>query len=119
MMRRLKRGMEPRGKTLGLDAIRAGLEEGNFLTTEDTLRLYKQEAFYPSGIIDRQAFKQEGKVDAGALVGRARAEIEKRLAGYTPPKIDGTKLADMKSIMEKALAPFGIEDVAERCLAER
>ena len=119
MMRRLKRGMEPHGKTLGMDAIRQGLEQGNFLTTDDTLELYKKEAFYPSAIIDRKALKEEGKVEAGRLVGRARAEIEERLAAYIPPEIDGTKLADMKSVMEEALAPFGVENLAEKCLAGR
>ncbi len=119
MMRRLKRGMEPRGDTLGIDAIRQGLEEGNFLTTDDTLRLYKEEAFYPSNIIDRKAFKEEGKVEAGGLVSRARAEMEERLAGHTPPDIAGTNLADMKSVMEEALAPFGLADLAEKCMASR
>jgi trimethylamine--corrinoid protein Co-methyltransferase len=119
MMKRLLRGMEPRGETLGLDAIRLGLEEGNFLTTDDTLRFYKEEAFYPSGIIDRKALKEEGKVEAGRLVAQARAEREERLAGYTPPDIDGTKLADVKSVMEEALAPFGLVDLAEKCMADR
>jgi trimethylamine--corrinoid protein Co-methyltransferase len=119
MMRRLKRGMEPRGATLGIDAIRQGLEEGNFLTTEETLSLYRQEAFYPTKIIDRKAFKEEGKVDAGRLVTQARDEIETRLAVYTPPDIDGTNLADMKSVMEEALAPFGMKDLAEKCLESR
>lgn len=119
MMKRLKNGMEPRGETLGLDAIRSGLEEGNFLTTEDTLRLYKQEAFYPSNIVDRRALKEEGKVEAGRLVARSRAEMEERLTRYTPPDIDGTKLADMKSVMEEALAPFGVADLAEKCMTGR
>jgi trimethylamine:corrinoid methyltransferase-like protein len=118
-MRRLKRGMEPHGDTLGIDAIRQGLKEGNFLTTDETLRLYKKEAFYPSDIIDRKAFKEEGRVEAGGLVSRARAEIEMRLAGHTPPDIAGTNLADMKSVMEEALAPFGIADLAEKCMAGR
>jgi trimethylamine--corrinoid protein Co-methyltransferase len=119
MMRHLKRGMEPRGETIGVDAIREGLEEGNFLTTEATLCLYKEEAFYPSRLIDRKAFKEAGPVDAGRLVREARDEIEARLAEYAPPRIDGTNLADMKSVMEEALAPFGLKDLAEQCLNAR
>jgi trimethylamine--corrinoid protein Co-methyltransferase len=119
MMRRLKRGMEPRGETLGIDAIRQGLREGNFLTTDATLSLYKEEAFYPSAIIDRKALKEEGGVEAGRLVKQARAEIDRRLAGHIPPDIDGTNLAEMKSVMEDALAPFGLADLAGKCLAKR
>jgi trimethylamine--corrinoid protein Co-methyltransferase len=119
MVRRLKHGLEFRGKTLGMDAVVQGLEEGYYLTTEDTLRLYKEEAFYPSDIIDRKAFKQEGKVDAGRLVRQARDEIEQRLKKQEPPAVDDTILKDMKSVMEEALAPFGLESVAQKCLAAR
>jgi trimethylamine--corrinoid protein Co-methyltransferase len=119
MMRRLRRGMEPHGETLGIEAIRQGLSEGNFLTTDETLSLYKEEAFYPSSVIDRMALKEEGDVESARLVTQARAEIETRLAGHTPPDIAGTNLADMKSVMEEALAPFGLTDVAEKCLADR
>ena len=58
-------------------------------------------------------------MDAGRLVSQARDEIEARLAVYTPPDIDGTNLADMKSVMEEALAPFGMKDLADKCLERR
>lgn len=116
LARRFKQGMVPRGETLGIDAIKQGLDEGNFLTTEDTLCLYKEEAYYPSDIIDRKAFKDEGPVPAQRLVEEAGRQIEKRLADYARPGIGETELNDMKSVMEKALSNYGIGDLAEKCL---
>lgn len=117
MARRFKRGMEPRGKTLGIDAIRQGLDEGYYLTTEDTLRLYKEEAYYPSPVIDRKAMKDAGPVPAGRLVEEAARQIEDRLADYCRPRIDEAQLEDMRAVMELALKTHGLEDLATKCIA--
>jgi trimethylamine--corrinoid protein Co-methyltransferase len=114
MVRRFKQGMEPRGKTLGLDAIAEGLEEGNFLTTESTLSLYKEEAHYPSDIIDRKNFKDAGKVNANRLIEEAGRQIEKRLSGYEQPSIPDTNRKDMRSVMEAALKPYGLEGLLDK-----
>jgi trimethylamine--corrinoid protein Co-methyltransferase len=116
LARRFKQGMTPRGETLGIDAIKQGLSEGNFLTAEDTLCLYKEEAYYPSDIIDRKAFKDEGQVPARRLAEEAGRQIEKRLAEYARPAIGETELKDMKAVMERALSEHGIGDLAEKCL---
>ena len=116
MARRFKRGLEPRGKTLGIDAIVDGLKEGTFFTLTDTLRLYKEEAYYPGKVIDRRAFKEEGAVDAGKLAREAAQDVERRLAKYERPAVSETSLADLKSVMEEALAPHGLKDLAGKCL---
>ena len=116
MARRLKRGLEPRGKTLGMDAIMDGLKEGSFFTLPDTLRLYKEEAYYPGKVIDRKAFKEEGPVDGRRLIEEATREIEKRLAKYERPGIKEPNLKDLKLAMARALKPYGVESLADKCL---
>jgi trimethylamine--corrinoid protein Co-methyltransferase len=116
MARRFKRGLEPTGKTLAADAIAEGLREGNFLTTSDTLRLYKEEVYYPTAIIDRKPLKEAGKVDSRRLIDHAHAQVEKRLAEYEQPPVDETKLKDMVSVMKKALGAHRLEDLADRIL---
>jgi trimethylamine--corrinoid protein Co-methyltransferase len=116
MARRFARGMEPRGKTLGVDAIAAGLAEGNFLTTEDTLCLYREEGYYPSNIIDRKAHKEEGRIDDRRLLAEAGRQIEERLESYCRPKIDKARIDDLRSVMASALEPYGIVDLADKCL---
>ena len=117
MAQRFKRGIEPRADTLAIDAIKQGLEEGDFLTTEDTLRLYKEETFYPSSIIDRKACREEGPIPATRLVEEASRQIEKRLAAYSRPAIGDSQLQDMKDVMTRALSAHGLEDLAEKCLS--
>jgi trimethylamine--corrinoid protein Co-methyltransferase len=114
MVRRFKQGMEPRGKTLGVDAIAEGLADSNYLTTDMTLELYKKEAHYPSNLIDRKAYKDEGKVNDRRLVEEAAAQVEKRLSEYTQPAIPDTNLRDMESIMAGALEPYGLADLAKK-----
>jgi trimethylamine--corrinoid protein Co-methyltransferase len=116
MARRFKQGMEARGATLGADAIRQGLDEGNFLTTPDTLALYKQETFYPASLIDRKAHKQPGKVAAGRLVGEAERLIAERMSAYRAPEIQKARLDELKAVMAAALEPHGLKHLAEQCL---
>jgi len=116
MVQRFQRGLEPRGKTLGIDAIKQGLKEGNFLTTGETLRLYKQEAYYPTDVIDRKAHKQQGRIDAGRLIEQASKEVKKRLSTYVKPDLRSSAVKEMKAVMEKALKPFAIENLASKCL---
>ncbi len=114
MVRRFKQGMEQRGKTLGIDAIAEGLKDSNYLTTDMTLELYKKEAHYPSNLIDRKAYKDEGKVNDRRLIEEAAAQVEKRLSEYTQPAIPDTNLRDMESIMAEALEPYGLADLVEK-----
>jgi trimethylamine--corrinoid protein Co-methyltransferase len=114
MVRRFKHGMEQRGKSLGVDAIAEGLADSNYLTTDMTLELYKQEAHYPSGLIDRKAYKDEGKVNDRRLVDEAAAQVEKRLADYCRPEIPETRLKEMESIMAGALEPYGLADLIKK-----
>jgi trimethylamine--corrinoid protein Co-methyltransferase len=116
MARRFKRGLEAWGDTLGRDAILEGLDEGYYLTAPETLRLYKAEAYYPSSVIDRKAFKDEGDVPAARLTEEAGRLIEKRLETYRQPPIAESNLRDMQSVMARALKPHGIEDLAKKCL---
>ena len=113
MARRLKRGLEPRGKSLGMDAIREGLKEGNFFTLADTLRLYKEETYYPGKVIDRKPFKDEGPVDAQRFTAEATADVEKRLANYQEPAIPEAKLKDLKAAMAAVLKPLGLDHLTK------
>jgi len=101
MARRIKRGLEPRGTSLGLDAVREGLKEGSYFTLDATLRLYREEAYYPGKVIDRKAFKDEGPVDAGRFGREATAEVARRLAAYREPAIPDANLKDLKTVSRK------------------
>ena len=116
MVRRFKRGLAREGDTLGTDAIIEGLKEGNFLTTEETLKLYRKECCYPGKIIDRKALKDEVSLDRQGLLNRAGAEVEARLASYTEPDIPRDRVDDMLAVMGRALDEHGAGDVKKKLL---
>jgi trimethylamine--corrinoid protein Co-methyltransferase len=116
MAQRMKRGLEPRGESLGFDAILAGLKEGSFFTLDDTLRLYKQEAYYPGKVIDRRPLKEEGAVDAGRFLAQAAQDVDRRLGKYAARDLDEARLNDLKTAMADGLSPHGVKDLAEKCL---
>ena len=114
MVRRFKQGLAAEGDTIGIDAILEGLKEGNFLTTEETLKLYRRECCYPGKIVDRKALKDEGALDTGSLAARATAEVEARVAAYEAPEIPAGRRDDMLSVMDAALDRVGAGAVKER-----
>lgn len=114
MARRFKHGLASRGDTLGIDAIIEGLKEGNFLTTDETLKLYRKECCYPGKIIDRKALKDEVSLDPQGLIKRAMAEVEARITAYEQPTIPGDRLDEMLSVMGPALDRFGAGHIKQK-----
>ena len=115
MVRRFKRGLEPRGRTLGFDAVVAGLAQGTYFTLDETLCLFKEEAYWPGKVIDRKPWKEEGPVDAGRLMAEASREVEKRLGKYKRPDVDPARLKNLKAVAAAALEPHGLKDLAAEC----
>jgi trimethylamine--corrinoid protein Co-methyltransferase len=116
MVQRFKQGLAGEGDTLGTDAILEGLAEGNFLTTEETLKLYRKECCYPGNTIDRRSLKDEGAVEPGGLNARARAEVDARVASYERPPLAADRLRDMQAVMGAALDSAGAGGMKQRLL---
>jgi trimethylamine--corrinoid protein Co-methyltransferase len=114
MVRRFKQGLAREGDDLGAAAIREGVEEGNFLTTEETLKLYRSECWYPGKIIDRKAQTDEASLDTAGLVKRAARDVRKRVESYRRPAIPDNRLKDMLSVMGSALDRFGAGEVKKK-----
>jgi trimethylamine--corrinoid protein Co-methyltransferase len=111
MVRRFKQGLASEGDTLGTRAILEGLAEGNFLTAEETLKLYRKECCYPGKVIDRKALMDEKPLDPAGLNGRATAEVKARLAACEQPEIPEDRLSDMYAVMGAALDRFGAGEI--------
>jgi trimethylamine--corrinoid protein Co-methyltransferase len=114
MARRFKQGLAGEGDTLGTDAILEGLAEGNYLTTDETLRLYRRECCYPGKVIDRRSLMDERSVDPASFVERAKAEVASRLKAYQRPDINRERLRDMFEVMGEALDRAGAGAVRDK-----
>lgn len=80
MAQRVVRGLERRDETLGLEVIRKGVAEGQFLKLDHTRRWFRKELDFPGPTIDRQG--GQSWLDAGGTSAAERAhEQVQRLLG--------------------------------------
>ncbi len=80
------------------------LEEQHLITAEHTMKYWPQELYLPSPVIDRQNRENWTKAGSPTLQQRARAEVERRLAAYTPPETDPAVLSAMQEIIRAGLS---------------
>jgi len=69
-----------------IDLVRDLLAEEHMITSPHTLKHWPQQLYMPSHVIDRQNRENWVKAGAHTLEQRATAEVETRLAAYTPPE---------------------------------
>ena len=100
MAARLARGLDTSEAALAFDAIKQAGPGGNFLTTDQTLSLYR-EAFYEAELFDSNSFEQwrdDGKLVAAE---RARAKRQKLLDNYEQPKLDVAIAQELDEFVER------------------
>ncbi|MGI6209546.1 MAG: trimethylamine methyltransferase family protein [Anaerolineae bacterium] len=88
-------------ETIGMDAILAvghGLES-NYLTTEHTLRHYRDNTWMPP-FTDRSGY--QGQLTEEVALAKARARIQEMLAQYQKPERDPAVLERMRAVVERA-----------------
>jgi trimethylamine--corrinoid protein Co-methyltransferase len=88
-----------------LDLVRELLVEQHLLTAEHTNRHWPQQLHLPGPVIDR--FTREDWLKAGgqSLPQRAHAEVERRMAAYTPLHTDPHLEAELRRLIQTALPP--------------
>jgi trimethylamine--corrinoid protein Co-methyltransferase len=107
MAQRLLRGVEVRTDTLASGMFaQAGLA-GEFLELKDTRRLFKEEQYLPSKVIDRASHRQW--LDAGALDAFARAKVRvgELLAAYRRPNVPAER--EMRALIEREAKRSGLD----------
>jgi trimethylamine--corrinoid protein Co-methyltransferase len=109
MAQRLLRGVEVHTETLATAMFaQAGLD-GQFLKLKETRRLFKQEQYLPSKVIDRvsnRAWQAGGSLDTFA---RARARVDELLAGYVRPALSADAERDMRALVEREARRAGMD----------
>ncbi len=115
---RFVRGMQPLEDVPTLELARELLREEHLITANHTLKHWPQELYMPGKVIDR--LNRESWQEAGSqtLLERANAEVESRLAAYTPIETDPCILHELKQLIRsglKEVAPLpDIPTVAEK-----
>lgn len=109
MVQRLLRGVGTPTETLATGFFETAGPEGRFLELQETRRLFRDEQFLPSRVIDRQsrrAWLDGGGQDAFA---RARDRVDELVASHTLPELDPEVSGALRDRVREAGAPYGLE----------
>ncbi len=109
MALRLVRGIEARGDRLSGDLYGDIYDGKHFLTSEETLRWFREELDQAGSVIDRDQYNiwmSHGKKSAWD---RAREEVERILSSYTVEPLPDDSLKALKSITKDDAQQMGID----------
>ncbi|MEJ2747174.1 MAG: trimethylamine methyltransferase family protein [Anaerolineae bacterium] len=101
------RDTESVNSTSVLDLAHDLLDEQHLLTHEHTNRHWPDELHLPGAVIDRDNRENWQKQGRPTLLQRANAEIERRLAAYTPVVTDPHLDAELRRLIQSGL-PDGV-----------
>jgi trimethylamine--corrinoid protein Co-methyltransferase len=98
------RELQPMEDLPALDLVRELLAEGHLVTAEHTRKHWPREMYLPAPIIDRVNRETWEKEGGKSLSQRAKEEVERRLAAYTPVDADPHAVAELQRLIRSGLA---------------
>ena len=109
MIQRLLRGVGTPTETLATGFFESAGPEGRFLELQETRRLFRDEQFLPSRVIDRQS--RRAWLDAGGqdAFGRARERVDELLASHPMPELDPEVDAALRERVLEAGRQYGLD----------
>ncbi len=108
MIQRLLRGVGTPTESLATGFFESAGPEGRFLELQETRRLFRDEQYLPSRVIDRQsrrAWLDSGGQDAFA---RARDRVDELVASHPLPELEPEIAAALAARVTEAGEPFGL-----------
>jgi trimethylamine--corrinoid protein Co-methyltransferase len=107
MAQRLLRGIEGGYPSLAVEAFaRAGLG-GEFLKLEETRRLFRQEQYLPSKVIERGSMRAWQEAGAQDAFQRARRRADALVAAYHQPELPEEVERSMKAVVNRFIKREG------------
>mgnify|MGYP006283191787 CR=1 FL=1 len=112
MAKRLVKGIECTDETIALDIIKAaGRGAQGHLSSEHTMKWFKREFFFPSGVIERKA-GVEGEKGSSAW-DRAKEEVRNRLSRAEAAPMAEDKAVELKRIIQEYAKSKGVDKLPE------
>ena len=113
MAKRLVAGIVERESPLALDVIRATLPAGDFLTSDHTMRWFRQELSMPSKVVDREPRRTWEQMGALNAADRAHARAEALIRAYQPVALPPDTLRELNAIALSAARTAGMDRLPE------
>jgi trimethylamine--corrinoid protein Co-methyltransferase len=112
MALRLSRGIELRDEPIvPLDLMREGIERKSFLSLAHTAKWFRKEAYFPDGVIDRNALDEWQKRGGKEAMWRAIERVEKILAAHEPEPLEHAVQGHLRELMEMEARRFGMREL--------
>ena len=111
---RLAEGIEPRDDFPARPLFEELLRDGHLLIARHTRRHLKREHYFPGPVINRAQRSRWHAEGAATLGARARREVERLVAGYTPPATDAARVALLTERMTAEARRHGMEALPAR-----
>jgi trimethylamine--corrinoid protein Co-methyltransferase len=103
MTQRLARGISSSANDLAISTFAQTGLAGEFLKLDETRKLFKEEQYLPSKVIDRnsiRAWEQSGKKDTFE---RAHQRVEDLIDQYQQPELSSHTLKEFEKVLDRAL----------------
>ena len=100
----LRKGIQPLTESLGYEQISQFADSGDFLKSTETRRLYRQQQYFPSTVIERSA----GGMESGSDAYQRAHEAVLRLTSGEADMLGEDKLRQVESVMLKEAVKFGL-----------
>jgi trimethylamine--corrinoid protein Co-methyltransferase len=98
------RGLEIKDDLPALGLVRGLLAEKHLITHEHTTKHWQKELYLPGPVYDRTNREQFAKAGGVELIGRAGAEVDRRLAAFVSPYTDPAVEAEMLRIIRSGMS---------------
>ncbi|UCF79031.1 MAG: trimethylamine methyltransferase family protein [Candidatus Eiseniibacteriota bacterium] len=104
MAYRLKKGILVNDETLAREVFREAVSDASFLNSKHTLKWFREEAYFPSGGIDRSA---ESRSEPSSAFERAAREVKNILGTHAVPPLPEQVKSALEEIVDTDLKAHG------------
>ncbi len=109
MAERLIQGIAVREESLGFDVIREFADSKSFLTSEHTRKYFREEAYYPSDVVDRATHGEWEKKGSSSAADRAHEKVKTLLDRAAVSYPDAAVVDEMESLMKADAKKYGVD----------
>jgi len=113
MAARLLDGVAFRGSPEALDILRDHAADKSFLTADHTRKYYREEAYFPSDVIDRGSQGEWEAADRPDAMGRAHDAVRSILASPTVDAPDAALIDELESIVLADAREMGVDTLPD------
>ncbi len=89
--------------------MRQGIDRKSFLPLAHTKQWFRQEAYFPADVIDRNALDEWQRQGSKDATHRAAERVEKLIAAHRSEPLEAAIATHLREVMEAEAHKFGME----------